>query len=88
MLKHQENGKKDATEEERGLLARENEGEDKKPVEESIVLEVDVVDYEETGGEEDREGCDAGGAFSRGGGGLHIAVTLLAGITRGDLAIE
>lgn len=46
-----------------------------------------MVDYEEAGGEEDRESRDACGAFRGGGGGLDIAVTLLVGITRGELGI-
>jgi hypothetical protein len=87
VLKHQEDSKEDAAEEERRLLSRKDEREDEEPVEKAIVLEVDVVDYEEAGGEEDREGCDAGGAFRGGGGGLDIAVTLLAGITRRELTM-
>lgn len=80
VLEHQKNGEEDAAEEERRLLAREDEGEDEEPVEKAIVLEVDVVDYEEPGGEEDRESCDAGGAFRGGGGSLDIAMSVLAGI--------
>lgn len=87
MLEHQENGEEDAAEEECRRLARKDEGEDEESVEEAIVLEVDVVDYKEAGGEEDRESGDAGGTFRGGGGGLDIAVTLLAWITRGELAM-
>lgn len=82
VLEHQENGEEDAAEEERRLLARKDEREDEEPVEETIVLEVNVVDYEEAGGEEYRESCDACGAFRGCGGSLDIAVTLLAGFTR------
>jgi hypothetical protein len=46
-------------------------------------LEVDVVDYEEAGGEENRESCDAGSAFRGGRGGLDIAVMRLAKVTVG-----
>ena len=87
VLEHQENGEEDAAEEDCRLLAGEDEGEDEEPVEEAIVLEVDVVYYEKTWGEEDRERCDACGAFRGGGGGLDIAVTLLAGIARRELAM-
>lgn len=52
MLEHQENGEEYTAEKERGLLAREDEGEDEEPVEKAIVLEVDVVNYEKAGGEE------------------------------------
>lgn len=50
MLQAEEDGKCDPAVEEGGLLAGLDEREDQKPVEESVVLEMDVVDDEKAGG--------------------------------------
>lgn len=53
VLEAQQGGEDEAAGEEGGARAGEDEGEEEDAVEEAVVLEVDVVDYEEARGEED-----------------------------------
>lgn len=53
MLEAQQGGEDEAAGEEGGARAGEDEGEEEDAVEEAVVLEVNMVDYEEARGEED-----------------------------------
>ncbi|KAI9746262.1 MAG: hypothetical protein M4579_007617 [Chaenotheca gracillima] len=56
----QQGGEEESAQEKRGLFSRQRERQDQEAVEESVVLEMNVVDDEESGGEEDRERCGVG----------------------------
>ena len=51
MFEAQKSGKKKTTVEESRLLARQDNRENQDPIHETIVLEMDMVDDEESGGE-------------------------------------
>ena len=53
MLHAQQDCEKNTTVEESGLLPSQNEGENQNPVHKPIVLEVNVIDDEETRGQQD-----------------------------------
>ena len=63
MLEAEEGGEDEAAGEEGRPGAGEDEGEEQDAVEEAVVLEVDVVDYEEARGEEDGDCGGVGGAL-------------------------
>jgi len=80
VLEHQEGGEEQAAGQEGGFLARENERKDEETVEEAVVLEVDVVNDQQAGGEEDGEGGGAGGTLGGGRGGVDVAVDITSAV--------
>jgi hypothetical protein len=78
VLEHQEGGEEQAAGQEGGFLARENERKDEETVQKAIVLEVDVVDDQEAGGEEDGEGGGAGGTLGGCRRGVDVAVEVIS----------
>lgn len=55
MLQAQQDGKRDTAVEKSRLLARQDNRQHQNSVQETVVLEMNVVDNEQTGGQENRE---------------------------------
>ena len=58
----QQHGKQQTAVQQRGRLARKDQGQNQNPVEKSIVLKMDVIDDQQSRGKQDRQGGSMSGA--------------------------